>query len=151
MTQIAVASELKKLAEKAKKDLSAGEYPIDEVVKLRVKGLIVRGKDGTTKPTSKIPLKLTLALCFEKLGIMREVAEEIIVDSITEAIKLQEFYKENPDEGDEDDIETPSDIIGWRLKDLEKALKRVSDMTDKLPEIPKRGQTRFKGIVEEIA
>lgn len=71
-----VATALVSIFEEFYGDLPAGEYVVDEVVNLRVKGTIVKNEDEVYVPTTSVPLLATLEFLIPHLGATREIALE---------------------------------------------------------------------------
>jgi|694.fasta_scaffold120649_4 hypothetical protein len=71
-----VATALVSIFEEFYGDLPAGEYVVDEIVNLRVKGTVVKNEDEEYRPTAHVPLLATLEFLIPHLGATREVALE---------------------------------------------------------------------------
>ena len=86
-----MADNLKALLAKAWKneavDLEPGRYVFDEVLTVRVSGTVEKQADQMVAPTVSIPLILTLALFWEKCGVTRDRALQMLKEAITEALE----------------------------------------------------------------
>ena len=117
-------------------DLAVGVYEVDTVVTLRVVGTIKKGADEPYIPTADIPLKAALALVLEKSGISRELSSRLLVEAMTEALKLGE---------------KGSEAVEAKCKDIDAAMERVNKLVGKLPEKIRSGKTICKVTVTEVA
>src|SRR6516165_10819342 len=91
-------------------DLEAGRYYCDEVLTVRVSGIVEKKVDEFVAPTVSIPLIPTLALFWEKCGVTRDHALRMLKEAITEAML---------DEVKEDEH------IQSHIKDVDNAIKAV--------------------------
>jgi hypothetical protein len=127
---------LKALVAKAWKDeeldLSPGRHYFDEVLTVRVTGTVEKQADQLVAPTTSVPLILTLALFWEKAGITREHALNMLREAITEAMI------EGADKNER---------IEARLKDVEAAVKAVKyELIAKLPKAKRSGKVVTKDL-----
>jgi len=123
--------------EKDTKDFkpTTGNHDIDQTITWRVVGTISKKADYPSTPTVDIPLLATLALVLEKSGFMRDKSSAILVEAMTEALKLGE---------------KGADHITERVKDIEAAMKKVREVTQALPKKNKSGPTTVKVTIEEV-
>jgi len=113
-------------------DLSPGRHYFDEVLTVRVTGTVEKQADQLVAPTTSVPLILTLALFWEKAGITREHALNMLREAITEAMI------EGADKNER---------IEARLKDVEAAVKAVKDeLIAKLPKAKRSGKVVTKDL-----
>jgi len=131
---IAMAIEAK-IGELASGSIPVGKHTLDQVVILRLTGEVSKSADSEYTPTTSIPLKATMAILLEKCGITREAAADMLIEAMTEALECET---------------EPEDSIVDRIKDLEKAEKRVQEITRALPPKVRAGAVRFKVQIEEI-
>ncbi len=68
-------------------DLEPGRHFFDEVLMVRVSGTVEKQADQLVAPTVSIPLILTLALFWEKCGVNRDHALQMLKEAITEAME----------------------------------------------------------------
>jgi hypothetical protein len=117
-------------------DLDPGRHYFDDVLTIRVSGMVEKQADQLVAPTTSVPLILTLALFWEKAGITREHALNMLREAITEAMT------EGADKGER---------IEARLKDVEAAVKAVKDdLIAKLPKARRSGKVVTKGLEVEL-
>lgn len=131
---------LKALIAKTWKDeelhLDSGRHYFDEVLTVRVTGSVEKQADQLVAPTTSVPLILTLALFWEKAGITREHALNMLRAAITEAMV------EGADK---------SERIEARMKDVEAAVKAVKDeLIAKLPKVRRSGKVITKDLAVEV-
>lgn len=120
-----------------KPELSVGDHLVDEIVTVRVSGIVKQcERETNVPPTVSIPLIATLALFWEKSGVTGDAAMRMLVESITEA--MDKGIKEDED-------------IAERIKDVEGALKKVkTDLIAKLPTVERAGKCITKGLKVEV-
>lgn len=117
-------------------DLDPGRHYFDEVLTVRVTGTVEKQADQLVAPTTSVPLILTLALFWEKAGITREHALNMLREAITEAMT------EGTDK---------SERIEARLKDVEAAVRAVKDeLIAKLPKVRRSGKVVTKNLEVEL-
>jgi hypothetical protein len=131
---------LKALLAKAWKDeelhLDSGRHYFDEVLTVRVTGSVEKQADQLVAPTTSVPLILTLALFWEKAGITREHALNMLREAITEAMV------EGADKNER---------IESRMRDVEAAVKAVKDeLIAKLPKVRRSGKVVTKDLAVEV-
>jgi hypothetical protein len=113
-------------------DLEPGRYFCDEVLTVRVSGVVEKKEDEFVAPTVSIPLIPTLALFWEKCGVTRDHALRMLREAITEAML----------DGVKEDAQIQS-----RVKDVEAAIKAVrSDLIDRLPKMRRAGKLITKDL-----
>ncbi|MBT5638482.1 MAG: hypothetical protein HOJ16_07965 [Candidatus Peribacter sp.] len=120
-----------------KPELEAGDHLIDEVLTIRVQGVVKQCERETdVPPTVSIPLITTLALFWEKSGVTRDAAMRMLRESITEA--MDKGIKEDED-------------IAERINDVERALRAVrEDLIERLPRVERAGKLLTKGLSVEV-
>lgn len=127
---------IKSLVAKVWKDeaasLCVGSHDIDECVIIRITGKVEKCEDEMATPTVSIPLIPTLALFWEKCGIGRDQAMQILRDAIIEAM--------------DDGVQEHARIKG-RIDDVNAAIKAVrKDLLEKLPKMPRTGKVITKNL-----
>lgn len=128
---------LSKVMEKQIKGLrlEAGSHMVDEFIHLHVKGEIKKSEDTEYTPTVDIPLLPTIALFLEKMGFVRDAAERMLVEAMTEAVNLSV---------------SPTAEMQERMRDVESAMDRARRIVGELPRKVRQGQTRVNVEVEEL-
>lgn len=131
---------LKSLVAKSWKDedaeLEPGKHFFDEEFVVRVSGSVEQRPDELVAPTVSIPLIPALALFWEKAGIARGPALEMLKQAMLEA--MDKGTKEDPD-------------IQARMKDVEAATKAIrQDLIAKLPPMMRSGKLLVKDLDVEI-
>ena len=123
---------LKKAWKNEELDLGVGRHYIDEEFVVRVSGSVEKHEDQLVAPTVSIPLVATLALFFDKCGVTRDAALNLLREAITEAMA------ENVNEDSK---------IKERIGDVEKAIKAVKDdLIAKLPKMKRAGRVITKDL-----
>ena len=113
-------------------DLGVGRHYFDEEFVVRVSGSIEKHEDQLVAPTVSIPLVATLALFFDKCGVTRDAALNLLREAITEAMA------ENVNEDSK---------IKERIGDVEKAIKAVKDdLIAKLTKMKRAGRVITKDL-----
>jgi hypothetical protein len=131
---------LKSLVAKAwkneKADLEPGRHHVDEEFLVRISGSVEQRPDEFAAPTVSIPLVPALALFWEKAGIARGPALEMLKQALREA--MNKGAKEDPD-------------IQARMKDIEVATKAIrKDLIAELPPMKRTGKLLVKDLDVEI-
>ncbi len=131
---------IKALIAKAWKDeelnLDPGRHYFDDVLTIRVSGTVEKQADQLVAPTTSVPLIPTLALFWEKAGIAREHAMNMLREAITEAMT------EGTDKNER---------IESHINDVEAAIKAVKDeLIAKLPKARRSGKVVTKDLDVEI-
>jgi len=117
-------------------DLDPGRHYFDEVLTVRVSGTVEKQPDQLVAPTTSIPLIPTLALFWEKAGITRERALNMLREAITEAMTVGTDMNER---------------IEARINDVETAIKAVKDdLIAKLPKARRSGKVVTRDLDVEI-
>jgi hypothetical protein len=117
-------------------DLDPGRHFFDEVLTIRVSGTVEKQADQLVAPTTSVPLIPTLALFWEKAGITRDRALDMLREAITEAMT------EGTDKNEH---------IEARINDVEAAIKAVKDeLIAKLPKARRSGKVVTKDLEVEI-
>ena len=135
-----MADNLKALLAKAWKneavDLEPGRHFFDELLMIRVSGTVEKQADQLVAPTASIPVILTLALFWEKSGIARDHALQMLREAITEAMENGKGKNEQ---------------IEARMMDVEKAVAAVKkDLISKLPKATRSGRVITKDLEVEV-
>lgn len=113
-------------------DLSVGRHYFDEEFVVRVSGSVEKHEDQLVAPTVSIPLVTTLALFFDKCGVTRDAALNLLREAITEAMA------ENVSEDSK---------IKERISDVERSIKAVKDeLIAKLPKMKRAGRVITKDL-----
>ena len=113
-------------------DLGVGRHYFDEEFVVRVSGSVEKHEDQLVAPTVSIPLVTTLALFFDKCGVTRDAALNLLREAITEAM----------DENVNEDAK-----IKERMGDVEKAIKAVKDeLIAKIPKMKRSGRVVTKDL-----
>lgn len=112
-----------------------GYHPVNETAVVHVKGGVNKLQDEQYTPTVDIPLLPTMALLLEKCGFQRELVKDILIQSMTEAIRHQR---------------DPHDLINGRVKDIETAMEHVREVTDALPLKTRSGKTFVNAATNSI-
>jgi hypothetical protein len=117
-------------------DLDLGRHYFDEVLTVRVSGTVEKQADQLVAPTTSVPLIPTLALFWEKAGITRDRALDMLREAITEAMT------EGTDKNER---------IESHINDVEAAIKAVKDeLIAKLPKARRSGKVVTKDLEVEI-
>lgn len=117
-------------------DLGVGRHYFDEQFVVRVSGSVEKHDDQLVAPTVSIPLVTTLALFFDKCGVTRDAALNLLREAITEAM----------DENVNEDAK-----IKQRIGDVEKAIKAVKDeLIAKLPKMKRSGRVVTKDLEVKV-
>jgi hypothetical protein len=117
-------------------DLEPGRHCFDELLTVRVSGTVEKQADQLVAPTVSIPLILTLALFWEKCGVNRDHALQMLREAITEAME---------------NGKTKDEQIEARMKDVEKAVAAVKqDLIAKLPKAKRSGRVITKDLEVEV-
>lgn len=120
----------------AKSDLGPGKHHLDEEFLVRISGSVEQLPDELAAPTVSIPLIPALALFWEKAGIARGPALQMLRQALLEA--MDKGAKEDPD-------------IQARMKDVEAAMKAIrKDLIAELPQMRRSGKLLMKDLDVEI-
>jgi hypothetical protein len=118
-------------------DLETGRYYCDEVITVRVTGTIEKKDDEFIAPTVSIPLIPTLALFWEKCGLDRDEALNLLREAVTEA--MLDGVKEDGH-------------IESHINDVEAAMKAIrTDLINRLPKMRRTGKVITKGLTVTIS
>ena len=115
--------------------LAPGQYEVDTLVTLRIKGTYKVSNDVSYVPTVDIPMLPTLALLLEKAGIVGPAAERMLVEAMTTALNGGE---------------QAHGAIAERLNDIARAEERVRNLVGQLPRKVRKGPSRWDGEVTEV-
>jgi hypothetical protein len=111
----------------AEMDLDVGRHWIDETFVVRMTGSVERHDDQWIAPTVSIPLIPTIAFFWDRLGVDRDAAMNMLREAITQAMR---FKVE----------ETPA--IKSKMDDVAAALGAVKqDLIAELPKMHRSGKT----------
>ena len=117
-------------------DLEPGKHDFDEVLMIHIEGSVTKHADQMVAPTVSIPLILTLALFWEKCGVTRDKALDILREAITEALSSNKSKDEQ---------------IEARMNDIETAVEAVrKDLIAKLPKQKRSGRVVTKALAVEV-
>lgn len=117
-------------------ELEPGHHEFDEVLTIRVTGSVEKMNDQFVAPTTSLPTILTLALFWQKCGVTRDHALNMLKEAITEAMT----------NGTNKDTE-----IAARVKDVEKAVDAIKrDLIAKLPKQKRSGRVVIKNLNIEV-
>jgi hypothetical protein len=112
--------------------LSTGKHDTDLELVVRVQGTVEKHDDQMVAPTVSIPLVTTLALFWEKAGLNRDIALDLLRESLTEAM---------------DDGMDENHQITQRIDDVQTAVKAVKqDLIAQPPKMPRTGKVITKGL-----
>jgi hypothetical protein len=111
----------------AETDLDVGRHWVDETIVVRVSGTVERHEDQWIAPTVSIPLIPTIAFFWDRLGVEKDAAMQVLREAITEAM----LAKTN---------ESPA--IKSRMDDVAEAVAAVKrDLIAELPQMRRAGRT----------
>ncbi|MCH7685715.1 MAG: hypothetical protein IH899_03380 [Planctomycetes bacterium] len=117
-------------------DLDTGHHEFDDTITIRVTGSIEKMDDQYVAPTTSLPTILTLALFWQKCGVTRDHALNMLKEAVTEAMT----------NGKDKDTE-----IAARVKDVEKAVEAIKrDLIAKLPKQKRAGRVVTKNLNIEV-
>ena len=117
-------------------DLAPGRHRIDEEFVVRLTGVVEKLDDELALPTVSIPLIPTLALFWEKCGIVRDRALAMLRDSLQEA--MTEKVKEDR-------------AIQARIKDVDQAVKAIrQELIAELPKLHREGKVLIDELRVEV-
>ena len=117
-------------------ELEPGLHEIDEEITIRVTGSVQKMDDQFVAPTTSLPTILTLALFWQKCGVTRDHALNMLKEAVTEAMT----------NGTNKDTE-----IAARVKDVEKAVEAIKrDLIAKLPKQKRSGRVVIKNLNIEV-
>ena len=131
-----IKSLLGKAWKNAKSDLKPGKHYVEEEFLVRISGSVEQLPDELAAPTVSIPLIPALALFWEKAGIARGPALQMLKQALLEA--MDKGAKEDPD-------------IQVRMKDIEAATNAIrKDLIAELPPMRRAGKLLMKELDVEI-
>jgi acyl carrier protein phosphodiesterase len=117
-------------------DLPVGRHEINETLLVRLRGQVEKHDDQMIAPTVSIPLVSVLAYFWEKAGIERDDAMEMLRDALHEA--MQENRNEDA-------------AVQARIEDVQTAIKAVkTDLISSLPKMPRSGRLDTKGLSIDV-
>jgi len=117
-------------------ELEPGVHDFDEEITIRVTGSVQKMDDQYVAPTTSLPTILTLALFWQKCGVTRDHALNMLKEALTEAMT----------NGKDKDTE-----IAARVKDVEKAVESIKrDLIAKLPKQKRAGRVVTKNLMVEL-
>ena len=117
-------------------ELEPGVHDFDETLTIRVTGSVQKMDDQFVAPTTSLPTILTLALFWQKCGVTRDHALNMLKEALTEAMT----------NGKDKDTE-----IAARVKDVEKAVESIKrDLIAKLPKQKRAGRVVTKNLTIEV-
>jgi acyl carrier protein phosphodiesterase len=117
-------------------DLAPGRHCVEEEFVVRITGTVEKCDDEISAPTVSIPLIAVLALFWEKCGIVREHALNMLRQALQEAMTAK--VKEDKH-------------IKDRIKDVDEAVKAIrQDLIASLPEMHREGKLLVDGLQVEV-
>ena len=117
-------------------ELESGVHNYDDTITIRITGSVQKMDDQFVAPTTSLPTILTLALFWQKCGVTRDHALNMLKEAITEALA----------NGTDKDTE-----IAARVKDVEKAVDSIKrDLIAKLPKQKRAGRVVTKNLTVEV-
>ena len=117
-------------------DLLTGRQYVDEEFVVRVTGSVEKLDVEMVAPTVSIPLIATLALFWEKCGVVRDRALIMLREALEEAMTAK--VKEDAS-------------IKDRIKDVDEAVKAIrKDLIAKLPKMHREGKVLLDNLEIEI-
>ena len=117
-------------------ELEPGHHEFDDTITIRVSGSVQKMDDQYVAPTTSLPTILTLALFWQKCGVTRDHALEMLKEAVTEALTS----------GKDKDTE-----IASRMKDVEKSVEAIKrDLIAKLPKQKRAGRVVTKNLTVEV-
>ena len=117
-------------------ELESGVHNYDDTITIRITGSVQKMDDQFVAPTTSLPTILTLALFWQKCGVTRDHALNMLREAITEALTS----------GKDKDTE-----IAARVKDVEKAVESIKrDLIAKLPKQKRAGRVVTKNLTVEV-
>jgi hypothetical protein len=117
-------------------ELEPGLHDYNEEITIRITGNVQKMDDQYVAPTTSLPTILTLALFWQKCGVTRDHALNMLKEAITEAMTS----------GRDKDTE-----IASRVKDVEKAVESIKrDLIAKLPKQKRAGRVVTKNLTVEV-
>lgn len=122
--------------------LTPGVHEVNEEIRLKLVGSISKSADVEYTPTSSVPWKLVTALLLERMGVTRDAAAKMILETCKEAIETQRLL----DSGNE-----VAEHLTAKLKNISEAEKQVEKIVTALPKKTKSGPTKVNVVVTELA
>ena len=117
-------------------ELESGVHNYDDTITIRITGSVQKMDDQFVAPTTSLPTILALALFWQKCGVTRDHALNMLKEAITEAMT----------NGKDKDTE-----IAARVKDVEKAVDSIKrDLIAKLPKQKRAGRVVTKNLTVEV-
>jgi hypothetical protein len=117
-------------------ELEPGVHDFDDTITIRITGSVQKMDDQFVAPTTSLPTILTLALFWQKCGVTRDHALNMLKEALTEAMT----------NGKDKDTE-----IAARVKDVEKAVESIKrDLIAKLPKQKRAGRVVTKNLTVEV-
>ena len=120
---------------KSKESLDVGNYSVDELITVHVKGTVKKFPDEVYTPTVSVPLKATMAVLLHLMGFQRERAAELLVKAMTTALNQ--------------DVEADTEIKSL-LNHVDNAMAKVSEITSTLPPQTRTGKTTVTGEAKVV-
>jgi hypothetical protein len=117
-------------------DLAVGRHHVDETFVVHVSGSVARHEDQWVAPTVSIPLIPTIAFFWDRLGVEKGEAIEVLRDAITQAMQAKAE-------------ETPS--IKSKMDDVAAAIGAVKrDLIAVLPKMRRTGKTDVSDLTVSL-
>lgn len=117
-------------------NLPVGRHEINETLLVRLRGEVEKHDDQMIASTVSIPLVSVLAFFWERAGIERDAAMEMLRDALHEA--MQENRNEDA-------------AVHARIEDVQTAIKAVkTELIATLPKMPRAGRLDTKGLCIDV-
>lgn len=117
-------------------DLPVGKHEVNETLLVRVRGQVEKHDDQMIAPTVSIPLVSVLAFFWERAGIERDAAMEMLREALHEA--MQENRNEDA-------------AVQARIEDVQTAIKAVkTELIATLPKMPRAGRLDTMGLSIDV-
>lgn len=144
ITLMALAAQLKKQADKARKTdkPAAGEFEFDQTFMVSLKGTAKLLADEDYTPTANIPMKDALALFLRYAGVTGPAAMDALVKAMTEAAEIGALPT--------DKAKKERRAAIREIADLDEAEKLVNKKLGELPLATRKGKFTPKVEVEVI-
>lgn len=117
--------------------LNTGRHFIDESIVVHISGTVERHEDQLVAPTVSIPLIPTIAFFWERLGVEKTEAMQVLRDAISQA--MQEKVEESP-------------AIKSKIEDVAASIAAVKqDLLAVLPKMRRSGRTDLSDLTVSIS
>lgn len=117
--------------------LNTGRHFIDESIVVHISGTVERHEDQLVAPTVSIPLIPTIAFFWDRLGVEKTEAMQVLRDAISQA--MQEKVEESP-------------AIKSKIEDVAASIAAVKqDLLAVLPKMRRSGRTDLSDLTVSIS